>query len=245
LLYHHHDGRFEEIPSTAPPLCIQSSTCFPVTTLPMQGGSLYLYTDGVTESLDENDRPLDIAGLMHLIETNPQMGASKRLENIVTRIRRPGVDQRDDITLMVIDCAPGAVTSHLFKQQYRASPEQLVQIRNQVRQTIKHCGCTPDLTEKLVLAVNEACMNVIQHAYRGDHSGEITLEILNNDNKLLFRIEDHAPPINLGSVRPRDINDLRPGGLGTHFIREIMDDFRIGHLEGDVGNYLEMTKKVD
>jgi sigma-B regulation protein RsbU (phosphoserine phosphatase) len=245
LLYHHHDGRFEEIPAEAPPLCIQTSMSFPVTTFPMEGGSLYLYTDGVTESLDENDRPLNIAGLIDLIQSNPQPGAAKRLENIITRIRRPGVNQRDDITLMVIDCSPRAVMQHILKQHYQASPNQLVQIRQQVRQAVELCGCNADLTEKLVLAVNEACMNVIQHAYRGDHTGEITLEILNNDNKLQFRIEDYAAPVNLSSVRPRDIDDLRPGGLGTHFIREIMDDFKMGHLEDDIGNYLEMTKKIN
>ena len=244
LLYHHRDNRFEEIPAEAPPLCIQTSMIFPVTTIPMEGGSLYLFTDGVTESLDENNRPLDIAGLMDLIQSNRHPDAAKRLENIVARIRRPGVDQRDDITLMVIDCSPGAAQEQLLKQRYQASPNQLGPIRRQVRQVVELCGCNADLTEKLVLAVNEACMNVIQHAYRGDHSGEFILEILNNENKLLFRIEDYAAPINLSAVRPRDIDDLRPGGLGTHFIREIMDDFKMGHLEGDVGNFLEMSKKI-
>ena len=245
LLYHRHDGRFEEIPAEAPPLCIQTSMSFPVTTIPMEGGSLYLFTDGVTESLDENDQPLNIAGLIDLIQSHPQPGAAKHLEHIITRIRRPGVNQRDDITLMVIDCSSRAETQHLLKQNYQASPNQLALIRQQVRHALELCGCNAALTEKLVLAVNEACMNVIQHAYRGDHTGEITVEILNNDNKILFRIEDYAAPINLGSVRPRDINDLRPGGLGTHFIREIMDDFKMGHLEGDMGNYLEMTKIIN
>ena len=142
---------------------------------------------------------------------------------------------------MVIDCSSRSEMQQLYKQNYQATPSQLSRIRQDVRQALEQCGCNADLSEKLVLAVNEACMNVIQHAYRGDHTGEITLEILNNDNKLVFRIEDYAAPINLGSVRPRDLNDLRPGGLGTHFIREIMDDFKIGHLEGGAGNYLEMT----
>jgi len=48
LLYHHRDGRFEEIPAQAPPLCVQSAMSFPVTTVSMQGGRLYMYTDGVT-----------------------------------------------------------------------------------------------------------------------------------------------------------------------------------------------------
>lgn len=244
LLYHHRDGRFEEIPAQAPPLCIHSAMSFPVTTVSMQGGSLYMYTDGVTESRDEHNRPLEVTGLIELIESNPRLGAAKRLDNIIARIRRPGVIQRDDITLMVIDCTPKVIKEYLHRQNFRARPDQLIQIRTQVRRAAELCGCEADLTDRLVLAVNEACMNVIQHAYGGDPTGEITLEILNNDNKLLFRVEDYAPPIDLDSVRPRNLDDIRGGGLGTHFIREIMDDIKMGHLEGGVGNYLEMTKII-
>ena len=103
-LYHHRNGRFEEIPAQAPPLCILPSMQFPVTIIPMKGGSLYLFTDGVTESLDENNQPLDISGLVKLIQSNPRVTAAKRLENIIAEIRKPNINQRDDITLMVIDC---------------------------------------------------------------------------------------------------------------------------------------------
>ena len=103
-LYHHPDGSFEEIPALAPPLGILPDTDFPVSRITMRGGSLYLFTDGVTESLDENNQPLDLAGLIELIQSNPRLTAAKRLENIIAEIRKPNLDQRDDITIMVIDC---------------------------------------------------------------------------------------------------------------------------------------------
>lgn len=105
-LYHHPDGSFEQIPANAPPLGILPATDFPVTTMKMKGGCLYLFTDGVTESIDENNRQLDISGLIKLIESYPRLAAAKRLENIIAEIRKPNVNQRDDITLMVIDCKP-------------------------------------------------------------------------------------------------------------------------------------------
>ena len=105
-LYHHPDGSFEQIPANAPPLGILPATDFPVTTIKMKGGCLYLFTDGVTESIDENNRQLDISGLIKLIESYPRLAAAKRLENIIAEIRKPNVSQRDDITLMVIDCKP-------------------------------------------------------------------------------------------------------------------------------------------
>ena len=51
--------------------------------------------------------------------------------------------------------------------------------------------------------------------------------------------------MDLESAKPRDLNEIRPGGLGIHFIREIMDEYVMGHLKGNTGNYLEMRKKID
>ena len=105
-LYHKSNGVFEEIPAQAYPLGILPCTEFPVTTLSMEEGCLYMFTDGVTESLDENNQPLDIPGLIKLIESSSRVTAAKRLENIVAEIRKPNVSQHDDITIMIIDCNP-------------------------------------------------------------------------------------------------------------------------------------------
>lgn len=132
----------------------------------------------------------------------------------------------------------------LFEVRFSAKAERLCLIRALVKRTAEVAGCCPELSDKLVLAVNEACMNVIQHAYEENEQGEIVLEMLNNHGKLLFRLVDYAKPIDLSSVKPRDLDDLRPGGLGTHFINEIMDECDMGHLEEGQGNYLEMIKKI-
>jgi phosphoserine phosphatase RsbU/P len=103
-LFHHNSGKFEELEASAPPLGILPGTEFPVSTIRLEGGSVYLFTDGVTESVDEQKKLLNVGGLIKLIEDNSEVTASKRLEDIVAKIIHPGVDQRDDITLMVIEC---------------------------------------------------------------------------------------------------------------------------------------------
>ena len=103
-LFHHSNGEFEEIEAQSPPLGILPNTEFPVATIKLDGGSIYLFTDGVTESLDQDKQLLDVAGLIKLIEENSEVKAAKRLEDIVAKIRHPSFDQRDDITLMVIEC---------------------------------------------------------------------------------------------------------------------------------------------
>lgn len=133
----------------------------------------------------------------------------------------------------------------LFKIRFPAKAERLCGVRALVRKTAQVAGCCQELSEKLATAVNEACMNVIQHAYRDNEPGEIVLEMLNNENRVCFRLVDYADPIDLASVKPRDLNDIKPGGLGTFFIDEIMDECARGHLEEGKGNYLEMIKKIE
>lgn len=135
-------------------------------------------------------------------------------------------------------------TEQIFALRFRAHADRLAPVRALVKRAAQSFGCSEPLCDKLVIAVNEACMNVIQHAYHGDRSGEIALEIRNNGTQVIFRLEDEAEPINLDSVQPRDLADLRPGGLGVHFIREIMDSCEMGHLERRRGNYLEMRKNI-
>ncbi len=103
-LFHHNSGEFEELEASAPPLGILAGTEFPVSTIRLEGGSVYLFTDGVTESMDEDQKLLNVGGLIRLIEDNSMLTASKRLEDIVAKIIHPSVAQRDDITLMVIEC---------------------------------------------------------------------------------------------------------------------------------------------
>jgi len=104
-LFHRQDGSFEELPATAPPVGILSGTEFPVTTLSLDGGSLYIYTDGITESADEQGNELQVDGLKQLVTSNAGIIRNKRLQTIVNEIRKPGVVQHDDITILLIECS--------------------------------------------------------------------------------------------------------------------------------------------
>lgn len=103
-LFHHSSGEFEEIEAGAPPIGILPGTEFPVTTIKLDGGSVYIFTDGVTESRNDEQKLLDVGGLIKLIEENSKVTPTKRLENIIAKIQNPNIEQHDDITLMVIEC---------------------------------------------------------------------------------------------------------------------------------------------
>ena len=88
-------------------------------------------------------------------------------------------------------------------------------------------------------------MNIIQHAYKGNTKGEIVLEIMQNGPDLVFVIRDFAPPVDVSTVKWRDLDDLRPGGLGTYFIQEIMDEWAINPLPDDAGNSMQLVKRIE
>jgi sigma-B regulation protein RsbU (phosphoserine phosphatase) len=136
-------------------------------------------------------------------------------------------------------------TQRVLELRFPARADQLHGVREAVRQRARAAGCSETCTGDIVLAVDEACQNIIRHAYCGDPEGSIVLEMERRDDELVVSLRDFAPEVDASRIRPRDLDDVRPGGLGTHFIRECMDraDF-VPPPEGR-GNLLRMVKRIE
>ena len=132
---------------------------------------------------------------------------------------------------------------HLLELKVAARAEHLKAIRDGVRDALTAAGCTDPLVDDAVLAVAEACSNIIQHAYR-ETPGEIVLEIINNGHELLFRLTDFADPVDSACIKPRRLDELRPGGLGTHFMQSLMDEIVYARPAAGCGNQLIMKKTI-
>lgn len=125
-----------------------------------------------------------------------------------------------------------------------ARVDQLRKIREAVREAVVSCGCSDELAADVVLAVDEACQNVIRHAYCDDPSGPIELEIERCGDDLVVSLRDFAPEVDPAEVKPRDLDEVRPGGLGTHLIREMMDSADFVRPASGRGNVLRMVKRI-
>lgn len=95
----------------------------------------------------------------------------------------------------------------LAEIRFQSSPQQLQDVRRVVRSVTKGLGCGNDLANCMVLAVDEACSNVIKHAYGGDDSGDIVLEIFSNRAELVFRLTNFAKPVDRTACRSRALDD--------------------------------------
>ncbi len=133
----------------------------------------------------------------------------------------------------------------LLQLRFPARAAELKRIREAVRESVEGCGCNAKSTADIVLAVDEACQNIIRHAYRGDSDNVIELEVEHRGDSLVFSLTDHAPEIDPNRVKPRDLDDLRPGGLGTHFIRRVMDEVEFLRPASGTGNLLRMVRRIN
>jgi anti-sigma regulatory factor (Ser/Thr protein kinase) len=132
----------------------------------------------------------------------------------------------------------------LERIHFLSHADKLKPVREAVRELARRLGCTEENLDCLVMAINEACMNVMQHAYGEDENGEIILEIWLDRDELVVRIYDFADKVDSSRIKSRSLNDIRPGGLGVHLMHQVMD--RVDYLdrEGEAGNLLEMRKHI-
>ena len=77
--------------------------------------------------------------------------------------------------------------------------------------------------EMLLLALDEACANVIKHQVKTSPGRTIDVRAVVSQDHFRFRIADFCGEDDVPNIKSRDLADIRPGGLGTHFIAEIMD----------------------
>ena len=98
----------------------------------------------------------------------------------------------------------------------------------------------PD-ADRLAMAINEAAANVIRHTYGGRQDARLALEIHRHPDRLEFVLEDGGPKVDSDHIRPRSLEDVRPGGLGTFFISSCMDSTAYDPDFAE-GNRLKMVK---
>jgi sigma-B regulation protein RsbU (phosphoserine phosphatase) len=76
--------------------------------------------------------------------------------------------------------------------------------------------------DMLVLALDEACSNLLKHR-TAEMECPVEVKVEVEGALVRFRVVDFCAAGDVSSIRPRPLKDIRPGGLGTHFIAEIMD----------------------
>lgn len=128
--------------------------------------------------------------------------------------------------------------------RFRASSDQLFGVRELVRETLGTRGCDRSEVDSVVLAVDEACANIIRHAYGACGVGDIVIQILVQGNDCVIRLRDYARPVDPEALCCQPPRELSPGGLGMFLIEKIMDRYAFAEAADGKGNVLEMRKRM-
>jgi serine/threonine-protein kinase RsbW len=128
-------------------------------------------------------------------------------------------------------------------KEFPVESSSLKQIRNFAREVLAKDNMFDATKDDVVLALAEAAQNVVKHAYNGKPTGDtMRVEISFKDNQLIIEIYDKGKPVIPENIKPRKIDDIKPGGLGTFFIGQIMDEVIFKTSRNDCVNHLILTK---
>ena len=129
---------------------------------------------------------------------------------------------------------------------FSADCSALDDMREFVAQAARDAGLDEKEVYAVQLATDEACTNIIEHAYQGIESGQVEITCNLCAEGLTIILHDHGRPFDPGRVPPPNLcNDLSRrgiGGLGLYIIRSLMDELRY-ETSPETGNVLTMTKR--
>lgn len=121
-------------------------------------------------------------------------------------------------------------------------PKYLSLVRSVTVRVAEISGIPKSIGGHLKLAVDEACANVIKHAYRGDPGKSISLRYEVTEKGFEVVIDDEGLKAELEKIKGRDLAKVKPGGLGTHFIRRAFDSFKFDGRKKK-GNRLRLVRQ--
>ncbi len=238
----HRHGEFTEFLSGGAPLGILAGETFDGYRIDLTDASLYCYSDGVTDVRDAQRRTIGSEGVRELISRHAGASAEPRLRGMFSELKHMRLV--DDTTLLLIERMQAHGPEVLLKRRFPARPEQMRGIRSLLRTALDDAGVEAAIRDKLVLAVDEACCNVIRHGYGLESAGDIDLRVTRDAGQLEFRLLDTAPVVDPQCVRAKPLGECRSGGLGIALIDTVMDDWAMQQRPNGRGNCMVMHKKI-
>jgi serine/threonine-protein kinase RsbW len=140
-----------------------------------------------------------------------------------------------------------AAIERKFTLHVPSSTENLALIREFVTSVGRQAKLDEAEVHNLELAVDEACANVIEHAYGHEHDKEVVVRAVFDEEELGIEVTDTGRGFDPASIPQVELDKLiaqrKTGGLGLRLIRTLMDEVNYEIVPGQK-NQLRMTKKI-
>ena len=124
--------------------------------------------------------------------------------------------------------------------EIKSDPSELKNVRKNVEIFCKEQSIETDVF-LIKLAIDEALQNIIRYAYNFNKTKKILISFEKISNKSLkAEIRDYGTRVSASEIKPRELDDIKPGGLGIHFIKSIAKKMSYEHKD-DGGTLLTLV----
>ncbi|MBC7186170.1 MAG: ATP-binding protein [Calditrichaeota bacterium] len=181
---------------------------------------------------DEREAFRELRALRAPVAEKPAAALERETANLATP--PPAAMERDE----------SQVKKHI---RIQSQPEALYKVCNFVTELATQAGMPEREIAKLKIAVYEACLNVIEHAYHGDPTQWISVAVGYNDERLTVVVHDEGESFKEEVSESYDVYEAadhrKTGGFGLHIIRRSVDELRY-QADPVLGNKLVMVKYI-
>jgi sigma-B regulation protein RsbU (phosphoserine phosphatase) len=213
------------------------------------GDGLFLYTDGVTEAMDEGENQFSEPRLEEFLQQANGSSATEIIRGAVDQVRRhsAGAPQSDDITALSL--------KYLLPAGETTRESIVVELKNNLPEIERLARITDDFglrhqlnetSHNVKVALDEILTNVISYAYDDAREHIIVIRLSLDQEKWTVEVEDDGRPFNpLNAPEPdtKQLLEERPiGGLGIHLVRKLIDELE--YRRQNNRNILTMRLKV-
>tara|TARA_Y100001970_G_scaffold158114_1_gene193429 strand:- start:27 stop:440 length:414 start_codon:yes stop_codon:yes gene_type:complete len=131
-------------------------------------------------------------------------------------------------------------------KDFIVSTSSLKEVRVFSREVFEKINIPQEQKDELVLAIAEAAQNIVKHGYKDIESttDKMQIRISLKSGELEIGFFDKGKPVVPGNIQHRKLDDIKPGGLGTYFIKQIMDEAVFKKDQKGWVNHLVLSKKI-
>ena len=129
------------------------------------------------------------------------------------------------------------------KIEFSSHTGNLALMRNCVRHFLEAFPLSEHQRTLMVLGVDEACTNIIRHAYHLRDDQLISLSLEGRNDCVCLRLRDYGKQATPHAMKSRPADLIKPGGLGLHLIRNAFD--QVDYVLRSRGTELVLTKNLE
>ncbi|MEM9445453.1 MAG: SpoIIE family protein phosphatase [Verrucomicrobiota bacterium] len=184
------------------------------------GQQWLLYSDGITEARNQAEEEYSEEAFIKSLPTKARPDETLDIAVDAWQNFTGNAGQHDDASILFLDWRGIPPPPLLYLS---CKPSDLSRGREFIENWCSYLGFDDIASGHIVLACDEAVTNVYRYAYDGK-PGPIKFTINSESDDLIIRLKDEGTPVDIEKIKGRELDDIRPGGLGTFLINEVFHE---------------------